>query len=84
MHGWLKWYLDSLKQSLFCPHILQPKHFTTLAIQYGIDNENLALEKYVSYQNTHGHPDLTVSAFGFLTSTSHPFLGASPHGAVCI
>ena len=43
-------------------HILQPKHFSTLATQYGIDNEQLALEKYVSHQNTHGHPDLTVSA----------------------
>ena len=53
-----------------------------MAIQYGIDNEQLALEKYVSHQNTHGHPDLTVSASGFIIDTSHPFLGASPDGAV--
>ena len=45
-------------------HILQPRHFTTLATQYGIDNEQLALEKYISHQNTHGHPDLTVSTSG--------------------
>ena len=63
-------------------HILQPKHFSTLATQYGIDNERLALEKYVSHQNTHGHPDLTVSTSGFITDTSHPFLGASPDGAI--
>ena len=51
-------------------HILQPKHFSTLATQYGIDNEQLALEKYVSHQNTHGHLDLTVSTSGFIIDTS--------------
>ena len=59
-------------------HILRSKHFTTLATLYGIDNEQLALEKY---QNIHGHPDLTVSTSGFIIDTSHPFLGASPDGA---
>ena len=63
-------------------HILQPKHFSTLATQYGIDNEQLALEKYLLHQNTHGHPDLTVSASGFIIDTTHPFLGASPDRAV--
>ena len=61
-------------------HILQPQRFSTLATQYGIDNEQLALEKYVAHQNTHGH--LTVSASGFIIDTTHPFLGASPDGAV--
>ena len=63
-------------------HILQPKRFSTLATQYGIDNEQLTLEKYISHQNTHGYPDLTVSASGFIIDTTHPFLGASPDGAV--
>ena len=63
-------------------HILQPKCFSALATQYGIDNEQLAIEEYVSHQNTHGHPDLTVSVSGFIIDTTHPFLGASPDGAV--
>ena len=63
-------------------HILQSKHFSTLATQYGIYNEQLALEKYLLHQNTHGHPDLTVSASGFIIDTTDPFLGASPDGAV--
>ena len=63
-------------------HILQPKHFTTLATQYGIDNEQLALEKYVSHWDIRGHLDLTVSTSGFIIDTSHPFLGASPNEAV--
>ena len=63
-------------------HILQPKHFSTMAIHYGIDNEKLALEKYVSRHKTHGHADLIVSASGFMIDTSHPFLGTSPDGAV--
>ena len=53
-----------------------------LATQYGIANEQLAMEKYVSHQNTHRHPDLTVCASGFIIDTIHPFLGASPDGAV--
>ena len=62
--------------------ILQPKRFSTPATQYGMDNEQLALEKYVSHQNSHGHPDLTVSASGFIIDISYPFLGASPDVAV--
>ena len=63
-------------------HIIQPKHFSTLSIQYGIDNEQLAIQKYLSHQNTHGHPNLTVSSSGFIIDTTHPFLGASPDGTV--
>ena len=54
-------------------HILQPKHFSTLATQYGIDNEQLALEKYVSHQNTHGHLDLTAPRVS-LSTHPIPFL----------
>lgn len=64
-------------------HILQPKHFFTLATQYGIDSEQLALEKLVHLTpNTQCHPDLTVSTSGFIIDTSHLFLGASPDRAV--
>ena len=62
--------------------ILQPKQFSTVATRYGINNESIAIQEYVSFQNTHGHPDLTVSASGFIIDTNHPFLGASPDGTV--
>ena len=44
--------------------------------------EPIAISKYVEYQQSNGHPDLTVCASGFIVSTQHPFLGASPDGAV--
>ena len=36
----------------------------------------------MKYQHSHGHPDLMVSPCGFHISATHPFLGASPDGAV--
>ena len=62
--------------------IIQPRSFSTPAIQYGIENEQVALKEYVAYRQAHGHPHLTVSPSGFLISTMHPFLGASPDGVV--
>ena len=62
--------------------ILQPKQFSTVATKYGINNESIAIQEYVSFQNTHSHPDLTVSASGFIIDTSHSLLGASPDGTV--
>ena len=50
-------------------------------MEYGIKEEPIAIEQYVAYQNTHGHQGLTVSSLGFLISSSHPFLEASPDGA---
>ena len=55
---------------------IQPRNFSSFATQYGIDSE------YIAYQQSHGHPQLTVSPSGFLVSSDHPFLGASPDGAV--
>lgn len=60
--------------------ILRPKSFSSAATNYGIENEPHALQAYISYQQNHGHPDLTVSPSGFIISTDHPFLGASPDG----
>ena len=62
--------------------LLQPKSFSTPATQYGIDNEPIAAAQYVTHQHQHGHIDLTVSPSGFIISSSHHFLGASPDGAV--
>ena len=40
------------------------------------------MKAYIAYQRSHDHPELTVSSSGFIISTIHPFLGASPDGAV--
>ena len=57
--------------------ISQPRSFSTAATKYGIDNEAVA------YQKTHAHPNLMVTSSGFIVSTSNPFSGASPDGAIC-
>ena len=62
--------------------MLQPTNFTSVAMKYGIENEKLALEAYVTWQHNHGHPDLIVSSSGFLINPLYSFLGASPDGAV--
>ena len=62
--------------------ILQPKSFSTGATKYGMENEQMAIKEYIDHQNAHGHPELVVSASGFLINTAYPFLGASPDGAV--
>jgi len=62
--------------------IIKPRNFSSRATQYGIDNEQNAIREYIAYQKLHGHPHLTVSPSGFLISYEHPFLGASPDGAV--
>ena len=62
--------------------LLQLKKFTTAATQYGINTESTAIAAYTLYQHEHGHPDLTVSPSGFIVCSTHPFLGASPDGAV--
>ena len=41
--------------------ILKPTDFTTLAMQYGIDNEKVAIEQYTQYQQANGHSELLVT-----------------------
>ena len=62
--------------------ILQPKQFTSAATEWGLMHESVAIEEYTKYQNCYGHTGLTVTSCGFHVSKSHPFLGASPDGAV--
>lgn len=62
--------------------IIQPKSFSTPATRHGIENEPVAIENYISYQQSNGHPEIAVSPTGFYISVEHPFLGASPDGAV--
>ena len=62
--------------------IIQPKNISTRSTAYGIEKEPIAVKEYVDYQRHHGHSDISVSKSGFLISSSYPFLGASPDGAV--
>ena len=54
----------------------------TTAMQWGIDHEDAALQQYTDYQHRHGHGSLYVCNTGLYISVLHPFLGASPDGAV--
>ena len=62
--------------------IIQPRNFSSPATQHGIDHEQTAVREYIAHQQSHGHLQLTVAPSGFLISSEHPFLGASPDGAV--
>lgn len=63
-------------------NILQPKQFASAATGWGIQQESAAIHQYIEYQWSHGHPELTVAPCGFYISEAHPYLGATPDGAV--
>lgn len=44
--------------------------------------EPIAISEYIEYQHNNDHPNIAVSPCGFFVSLSHPYLGASPDGAV--
>ena len=56
----------------------------TVAMQWGIDHEALAVQTYTEHQHQNGHSGLYVCSTGLYVSTctSHPFLATSPDGAV--
>ena len=62
--------------------ILQPKQFSSAATEWGIQPEPIAIQQYIEYKQSHGHPNLAVTPCGFHISQSHPYLGATPDGAV--
>ena len=51
-------------------------------MQWGVQQEAIALRAYVDYQHQNGHPGLTACSIGFHTSRAYPFLGATPDGGV--
>jgi len=63
--------------------ILQSKQFISAATEWGIQQESFAIQEYIRHQQGHGHPELTVAPCGCHISKSHPYLGATPDGAVC-
>ena len=62
--------------------LIEQRQITSPAIQWGVQQEVIALQAYVDYQHHNGHPGLTVCSIGFHISRSHPYLGASPDGGV--
>lgn len=58
--------------------LLNPKQFSSQAIDWGIKNEKVALGAYLDYQHSNGHEDLTVCPSGFIISSDSPFIGCSP------
>ena len=52
------------------------------AIKYGIQNEPVARESYLSYMHGLGHTDLTVEQTGLIVKKDKVFIGASPDGLV--
>ena len=48
---------DTPPDKLVLP-ILQPTNLTSLAMQYDIQHEKLAIDAYVNYQQHNGHPDM--------------------------
>ena len=62
--------------------LIEQRQITSPAIQWGVQQEAIALQAYVDYQHQNGHPELTACSVGFHISHSHPYLGASPDGGV--
>ena len=58
--------------------ILGVKQAFGAPIEYGKAMEKTALDEYVLYQQSHGHPDLYATSSGVLVSLMHSFLAASP------
>ena len=62
--------------------ILESKRFTSAALEWGIQNEPIAIRKYVEMQHDQCHNGLTAFPSGFIISESYSFLGATPDGSV--
>ena len=53
-----------------------------IATQYGRRREENSRQKYIMYQQSHGHPNLRTQATGLIVSYHSPWLGASPDDKV--
>ncbi len=62
--------------------ILEQKRFSSAATEWGVQQEPVAIREYMVFQQAHGHEHLVVASCGFLVSEKHPYLGATPDGAV--
>ena len=62
--------------------ILKPRRFSSPATTWGIENEAVAIQKYIDHQHSCGANELTVGPCGFIVCEQYPFLGATPDGTV--
>lgn len=62
--------------------VIQPKQFWSVPTEWGIEHDRIAIPEYCDHQHIHGHRNLTVTSSGLVVSGTHPFLAASPDGAV--
>ena len=62
--------------------IITPRNFSNPSTEWGKQHEEVALKLYCEEQHRCGHTDLFYSKSGFVISSSHPFLGASPDAVV--
>lgn len=62
--------------------IIEPRHFTSTATDWGKANESVALQQYETHLKAKGSLELTVCRAGFVVCETHPFLGASPDSYV--
>ena len=62
--------------------IIQPKTFSTPAIAYGIENEKVAVEEYITYRQYEECKDIVVTPLGVIINSALSFLGASSDWAV--
>ena len=70
------------KRSKKVQQLLYSSFKGSAATKYGIDNEDLARQKYITYMKEHGQSHLTVRQCGLFISTENPWLAASPDGIV--
>ena len=62
--------------------ILGVKQISGKQFEYGKNMEKIALAEYVKYQHNSGHEGLYAASSGFIVSSQHSFLGASPDSCV--
>ena len=82
MFGTILRHRDDTPPDSLVVRILQQKQLSSAATTWGVQNEARAVQQYICFQHAHGHDNVMVTPSGFLISKQHPFLGASPDGAV--
>ena len=76
--------LPSTPPDAFVKSQNSPKHFRSPALDWGIDNEAIALSQYVDYQHTLGNQGLVITRAGFVICEENPFLGGSTRGQLVV
>ena len=74
--------MKKTKRSKKVEALLYSRFKGNMATQYGRQREKNTREKYVSYQHSHGHPNLSTHTTGLVVLHLAPWLGASPDDRV--